>query len=110
MPPVIDPCFPCLPCLQVDFGTTLDLSPYLSKRPTTPALYDLYGVLVHSGHSVHSGHYYCFVRSGTGMWHVCDDTHVQQVGACLLQPLLKPNGVHTFGRSLCASAQGSKQK
>ena len=69
---------------QVDFGTSLDLSPYLSHRPAVPALYDLYGVLVHSGHSVHSGHYYCFVRSGTGMWHVCDDTQVSQVG--LLAP------------------------
>ncbi len=57
----------------------LDLSPFMSKRPVVPAVYDLYGVLVHSGHSVHSGHYYCFVRSGTGMWHICDDTNVSQV-------------------------------
>ncbi|KAF5837780.1 hypothetical protein DUNSADRAFT_3852 [Dunaliella salina] len=41
--------------------------------------YDLYGVLVHLGHSVHSGHYYCFVRAGNGIWHKCDDT---QVGQC----------------------------
>lgn len=39
--------------------------------------YDLYGVLVHLGHSVHSGHYYCFVRAGNGMWHKCDDTSVR---------------------------------
>ncbi|GAB4815062.1 hypothetical protein N2152v2_002108 [Parachlorella kessleri] len=64
---------------KVDFGTMLDLSPFMSKRPVVPAVYDLYGVLVHSGHSVHSGHYYCFVRSGTGMWHICDDTNVSQV-------------------------------
>ncbi len=40
--------------------------------------YDLFGVLVHLGHSVHSGHYYCFVRSPNGMWHKCDDTSVGQ--------------------------------
>lgn len=41
--------------------------------------YSLSGVLVHSGHSVHSGHYTCFVRAGTGLWHGCDDDHVSQV-------------------------------
>ncbi len=41
--------------------------------------YDLYGVLVHIGHTVHTGHYYCFVRAGNNAWHKCDDT---QVGVC----------------------------
>lgn len=71
--------------LQVDFEPTLDLSPYMSKPPAVPALYDLYAVLVHSGHSLHSGHYYSFVRSGTGMWHVCDDTNVSQVRLFLFE-------------------------
>ena len=39
----------------------------------------LCGVLVHSGHSVSSGHYTCFVRAGSGLWHGCDDDHVSQV-------------------------------
>lgn len=42
-------------------------------------MYDLYGVLVHQGHSVHAGHYYCFVRAGNGLWYQCDDTRVGQV-------------------------------
>ena len=49
--------------------------------------YALSGVLVHSGHSVSSGHYTCFVRAGaggaggagSGLWHCCDDDHVSQV-------------------------------
>ena len=51
----------------------------MSKRPPAPLLYDLYAVLVHSGHSVHSGHYYAYVRAPNGIWHICDDTHVAQV-------------------------------
>ena len=41
--------------------------------------YSLSGVLVHSGHSVSSGHYTCFVKAGNGLWHGCDDDHVSQV-------------------------------
>ena len=41
--------------------------------------YDLYGVLVHQGHSMHSGHYYCFVKAPNGMWNRCDDSTVGQV-------------------------------
>jgi len=62
---------------QVEFDPVLDLSPYMSQRPSTPAMYDLYGVLVHQGHSMHSGHYFCFVKGGAnGDWHKFDDTRV----------------------------------
>jgi ubiquitin carboxyl-terminal hydrolase 36/42 len=62
---------------QVEFDPVLDLSPYMSHRPATPAIYDLYGVLVHQGHSMHSGHYFCFVKGGAnGDWHKFDDTRV----------------------------------
>jgi Ubiquitin carboxyl-terminal hydrolase len=64
---------------KVDFDTTLDMAPYMSERRAAPAVYDLYGVLVHAGHSVHSGHYYCFVRGPNGMWHMMDDQRVTQV-------------------------------
>jgi ubiquitin carboxyl-terminal hydrolase 36/42 len=61
----------------ISFGESLDLSPYLSTKPEVPALYDLYGVLVHQGHSMHSGHYYCFVKgAGGNEWHKFDDTRV----------------------------------
>ena len=64
---------------QIDFDLQLDLGPYMSRTPVVPTLYDLYAVLVHSGHSVHSGHYYAYVRAPNGIWHICDDTHVAQV-------------------------------
>jgi len=38
--------------------------------------YSLYGVLVHSGFSTHSGHYYCYVRTSNNMWYTLDDTRV----------------------------------
>ena len=38
--------------------------------------YTLYGVLVHSGGSTRSGHYYCFVRTSSGIWHSLDDNRV----------------------------------
>lgn len=69
--------------LQVDFETELNMGPYMSNRRAGPQMYELYGVLVHAGHSVHSGHYYCFVRGPNGIWHHMDDTRVSQVGISL---------------------------
>jgi len=62
----------------VDFGTRLDLAPYMSDRRGDAQPYELFGVLVHAGHTVHSGHYYCFVRAANGLWHQCDDHQVKQ--------------------------------
>lgn len=38
--------------------------------------YTLYGVLVHHGGSTRSGHYYCYVRTSSGMWYALDDNRV----------------------------------
>ena len=65
---------------QVEFDTRLDLAPYMSDRRGSAQPYELFGVLVHAGHSVHSGHYYCFVRAANGLWHQFDDHQVKQVG------------------------------
>ncbi|KAJ7533909.1 hypothetical protein O6H91_13G070200 [Diphasiastrum complanatum] len=63
---------------KVDFGPTLDITPFLSKGQEV-CKYKLYAVLVHSGGSTHSGHYYCFVRTSTDIWHILDDSRVKQV-------------------------------
>ncbi len=90
--------------MQVDFHTELDLGPFMSNRRGPPQPYSLYGVLVHSGHSVHSGHYYAFVKAPNGLWHQLDDNHVSQVltpvtlgccvqfqcSSCLSMPCTKP--------------------
>lgn len=72
----------------MEFDTRLDLAPYMSDRRGSAQPYELFGVLVHAGHSVHSGHYYCFARAANGLWHQFDDHQVKQVGALLLQQCL----------------------
>ncbi|KAJ6827686.1 ubiquitin carboxyl-terminal hydrolase 36 [Iris pallida] len=64
---------------KVDFGPTLDLKPFVSDQHEADLKYTLYGVLVHAGWSTHSGHYYCFVRTSSGVWHSLDDNQVRQV-------------------------------
>ncbi|KAJ4958056.1 hypothetical protein NE237_025167 [Protea cynaroides] len=64
---------------KVEFGPTLDLKPFVSGAYEGDLKYTLYGVLVHAGWSTHSGHYYCFVRTSSGMWYSLDDNRVVQV-------------------------------
>ncbi|OIW19497.1 hypothetical protein TanjilG_06952 [Lupinus angustifolius] len=64
---------------KVHFGCTLDLKPYVSGSYDGDVKYSLYGVLVHSGSSTHSGHYYCYVRTSNNMWYTLDDNRVSHV-------------------------------
>lgn len=64
---------------RIIFGTTLDLKPFVTDPCDGDFKYTLYGVLVHAGWSTHSGHYYCFVRTSSGMWYSLDDNRVIQV-------------------------------
>ncbi|KAK8513577.1 hypothetical protein V6N13_002311 [Hibiscus sabdariffa] len=64
---------------KVEFGPTIDMKPFVSGSNEGHLKYTLYGVLVHRGWSTHSGHYYCFVRTSTGMWYSLDDNRVLQV-------------------------------
>ncbi|KAL7224281.1 hypothetical protein ACSBR1_025694 [Camellia fascicularis] len=64
---------------KVLFGPTLDLKPFVTASYDGDLKYTLYGVLVHAGWSTHSGHYYCFVRTSSGMWYSLDDHQVRQV-------------------------------
>ncbi|KAL8133305.1 hypothetical protein AgCh_008679 [Apium graveolens] len=64
---------------RIHFGPTLDLKPFVTDPYDRNLNYTLYGVLVHAGWSTHSGHYYCFVRTSSGMWYSLDDNQVFQV-------------------------------
>jgi len=55
------------------------LKPFVSDSKGADYKYSLYGVLVHAGWSTQSGHYYCYVRTSSGMWHNLDDNQVRQV-------------------------------
>ncbi|NXJ56512.1 UBP42 hydrolase, partial [Spizaetus tyrannus] len=54
----------------------LDLRPYMSQTAGEPLIYSLYAVLVHSGDSCHSGHYFCYTKASNGLWYEIDDTSV----------------------------------
>ncbi|KAF7806524.1 ubiquitin carboxyl-terminal hydrolase 23 [Senna tora] len=64
---------------KVQFGCSLDLKPFVSGSYEGDLKYSLYGVLVHSGHNTHSGHYYCYVRTSNNMWYTLDDNRVSHV-------------------------------
>ncbi|KAL9326087.1 hypothetical protein ACSQ67_006732 [Phaseolus vulgaris] len=64
---------------KVNFGCALDLKPFVSGSYDGDVKYSLYGVLVHSGSSTHSGHYYCYVRTSNNMWYTLDDNRVSHV-------------------------------
>ncbi|KAG6466736.1 hypothetical protein ZIOFF_075438 [Zingiber officinale] len=64
---------------KVEFEPSLDLKPFVSDQQGGNLKYTLYGVLVHAGWSTRSGHYYCYVRTSSGLWHSLDDNQVHQV-------------------------------
>ncbi|XP_065180897.1 ubiquitin carboxyl-terminal hydrolase 36-like isoform X2 [Sycon ciliatum] len=64
---------------DVTYGCELNLRPYMSAKKGDAMMYDLYAVLVHAGHSVHSGHYFCFTRTSTGDCYCFNDSLVRRV-------------------------------
>ncbi|TKY70015.1 Ubiquitin carboxyl-terminal hydrolase 20 [Spatholobus suberectus] len=66
---------------HIDFPLELDLQPYtISNQNNDVQLkYDLYAIVVHTGFSSTSGHYFCFVRSAPDTWHKLDDSMVTKV-------------------------------
>ena len=74
---------------HVEFTLSLDLAPYSAFRLLAGTAgggdrlvcsrYDLVGVLVHQGGSVHSGHYYAYVRDSSGRWSCANDETVYRV-------------------------------
>eukprot|EP01116_Phalansterium_solitarium_P013976 TRINITY_DN31453_c0_g1_i1.p1 TRINITY_DN31453_c0_g1~~TRINITY_DN31453_c0_g1_i1.p1 ORF type:complete len:920 (+),score=284.56 TRINITY_DN31453_c0_g1_i1:25-2784(+) len=69
----------------VSYPDRLDIRPYMSQGKNSdgsgPTVYSLYGVLVHHGDSMRSGHYYSYVKSAAGIWYCMDDDSVRQVSA-----------------------------
>eukprot|EP00897_Mesotaenium_endlicherianum_P005613 jgi/Mesen1/507/ME000104S10601 len=76
--------------------------------------YALYGVVVHSGHSQDSGHYYAYVKDGAGQWYLCDDCHVAQATSRSVLaekvspfPLIPPVGAHNGVAAVDRSGKGT---
>ncbi|XP_074697410.1 ubiquitin carboxyl-terminal hydrolase 42-like [Strix aluco] len=60
----------------VEYPQYLDLRPYTSQTAGEPLLYSLYAVLVHSGDTCHTGHFYCYVKASDGLWYEMNDESV----------------------------------
>ncbi|KAG4302212.1 hypothetical protein PCK1_001484, partial [Pneumocystis canis] len=72
----------------IRYGETLELGPYMSqgKEEGKRIIYDLIGVIVHSGNDTRCGHYYSFCKSSNGTWLHFND---EQVSTVSLQTVLK---------------------
>ncbi|GAU31425.1 hypothetical protein TSUD_221960 [Trifolium subterraneum] len=66
---------------HIKFPLELDLQPYtiLNGNNDVSLKYDLYAVVVHTGFSSTSGHYFCFIRTAPDTWHKFDDSKVTKV-------------------------------
>jgi hypothetical protein len=68
---------------RFEFPSTIDLTEFLVSDAdlSRPPIFDLYGVLVHSG-SPHAGHYYAYLRPTTGPeWFEFNDSWVTKTTA-----------------------------
>jgi ubiquitin carboxyl-terminal hydrolase 36/42 len=77
----------------VRYSEHLNVSPYMSEDDSHEQSlnYRLYAVLVHVGSSMHSGHYYSYVRSPNNRWYKADDTSMT---ACDLSQVLTQHGAY----------------
>jgi ubiquitin carboxyl-terminal hydrolase 36/42 len=61
---------------HVAFGRTLDVPRATAggeRGGAQPAVYDLFGVLVHRGDTLHAGHFLAYVKGAGGAWHEMND-------------------------------------
>ncbi|KAJ3192731.1 Ubiquitin carboxyl-terminal hydrolase 42, partial [Irineochytrium annulatum] len=66
---------------HIKFPIALDVRPFLCEPAKNKAAgtYTLIGVLVHSGHGIHSGHYFSYIKASNGLWYLMNDSEVRQV-------------------------------
>eukprot|EP00042_Codosiga_hollandica_P041059 m.362742 g.362742 ORF g.362742 m.362742 type:complete len:59 (-) comp56020_c0_seq4:223-399(-) len=52
------------------------------EKQVQSAQYELFGVIVHSGLTTHSGHYFSYVRGEDGTWFHMNDEVVRRRARC----------------------------
>ncbi|CAI8050584.1 Ubiquitin carboxyl-terminal hydrolase 36 [Geodia barretti] len=78
---------------HVGYPAHLDMRPYMTFKKGPPQWYHLYAVLVHSGCSCRSGHYYCYIRNSNKTWYCLNDAQVYQAS---LQQVLQQEAYLLF--------------
>ncbi|KAI8458795.1 hypothetical protein BY996DRAFT_4576703, partial [Phakopsora pachyrhizi] len=63
---------------RIQFEESLDLRPVMGDG-ARPTRYNLYAVVCHQGQTIHSGHYYSYIKTSDGKWYLADDSTVQRV-------------------------------
>ncbi|XP_055353543.1 ubiquitin carboxyl-terminal hydrolase nonstop-like [Paramacrobiotus metropolitanus] len=61
---------------HIQFPLCLDMSPYMAEQHSGSTKYVLYGVVVHKGVKLSSGHYVCYIKHMSGRWLCMDDRAV----------------------------------
>lgn len=64
---------------ELVYPSKLNIGPYMSNKTESGLWYELYAVLVHSGYSCQSGHYYAYAKAPNGQWYCFNDSSVHQV-------------------------------
>ena len=91
----------------VRYPEYLNVAQYMSEENSNDQSlnYRLYAVLVHVGASMHSGHYFSYVRSPNNRWNKADDTTMTQCDLNQVLPccLLCGGAIFSFFSSACCS-------
>ncbi|XP_072275051.1 ubiquitin carboxyl-terminal hydrolase 42 isoform X2 [Pyxicephalus adspersus] len=61
---------------EIKYPEYLDIRPYTSHPSGEALIYKLYAVLVHSGFSCHTGHYYSYIKASNDQWYLMNDSVV----------------------------------
>ncbi|XP_075035759.1 ubiquitin carboxyl-terminal hydrolase 42 isoform X2 [Mixophyes fleayi] len=64
---------------EIKYPEYLDLRSYTSHPNGEPLIFKLYAVLVHTGLSCHTGHYYSYIRASNECWYLMNDSAVSSV-------------------------------
>lgn len=61
---------------NIEFPSTLDLTPHVVKKKKTKLLYELTALIIHEGRFSFRGHYFSYVKGFDNKWYKCDDEKI----------------------------------
>ncbi|XP_069839928.1 ubiquitin carboxyl-terminal hydrolase 42 isoform X3 [Dendropsophus ebraccatus] len=61
---------------EIKYPEYLNIRPFTSNPHGEPIMYSLYAVLVHTGLSCHTGHYFCYIKASNDQWYLMNDSIV----------------------------------